>query len=489
MGKRTMQAGTLALASASRQAVSFVAVVVLTRVLPAGEYGKYSQYLLLLGLFVSIAPMGLTRTMLVTLPQNKYRERDVFFNNQLILLCIGSIVVLGMWLAKGYIAKTFSNNLFLDYMPFVCLSIFFACLSSSHASTMIYKGAYPLILALTFVTRSLWLGLVIFAALFSGLASKVVFASAISNIFTFIAGFIFVWIILKKSHHLFSWKLIKEEIKLGFPLGLSAVVGLIAVRLDKLLVASFYSVDYYAVFSVGALQLPLIGFVSTSAASIILPEIAQADTQEKRKNILFIWRRAILKSATILLPAMFFFLIFSQDTIVFLYSEKYRAAYIVFSLYLLSIPAKLISHSIFPIGNKKTGYVLTVEVIASGVNLFLGLVLIHIMGPIGVVIATIISLYGAVFIGYVPWMMRYFQCGFIELYPVKEICRFLLFLFVGSALLLVLRLYGGLTGGRGLIICGFLFGISSIIAAKYVAGVDWIDEFTFQIRKMFLRIK
>ncbi len=484
MSDKTFQAGLLGLSSTSRQILTLFATVYLARKLSVSDYGTFQQYLLISGLCVSVLPLALPRVLLITLPCNKDRLRDVWASNQLSLFFLGMISFVSILLFGNSLAKYFSNPTLSVVLPIIAVIIGVNIPESSIVSSLIANKRYFTLLIYTFTTRFLWfVGLVLTVILFQGNLIAIFETIAGISIITLIASWIVMYNVNSTSKKLFDWNFIREDWSLGLPLGISSVVGLIAVRIDKILVSVYYDPSYYAMFSVGAIEVPFIGYVAGSAYSVVTPLMAQAHNEGNKLLILDLWHSVMVKSASLLLPIMGFLLIFAEDLLTLVFSERFEPAAIVFMLYLLVIPAKMTSCSTILTACRATKPILIIEAISAFVNFLAGIAFLKLFGPLGVVFSTLLVFYGCITFGYLPWLKRYFDCKIQNLFPVKKLLWIAMITLLGSSLVGVSK-YFVLESNSivFLLINGLIYSAFMMYSINKTIGINW-----FQIALSFPR--
>ena len=475
MSDKTFQAGLLGLSSASRQILTLLATIYLARTLSISDYGTFQQYVLIAGLCISILPLSLPRVLLITLPCNQDRFRDVWASNQLSLLFLGLISFVGIVLFGDSLAKYFSNPALAIALPIIAVIIGVSIPESSIAPALIANKSYFTILIYTITTRLTWIGGVILTSiLFQGNLIAIFKTIAGIGIITLIVSWVIMYNVNSTSKKLLDWNFIREDWALGLPLGISSLVGLIAVRIDKILVSFYYDPSYYAIFSVGAIEVPFIGYISGAAFTVITPLMAQAHNKGNKLLILDLWHSVMIKCASLLLPIMGFLLIFSRDLLVFVFSERFESATIVFMLYLFVIPVKVLSCSTILVACRDTKYILIIGIIAAFVNILAGIAFIKLFGPLGVVIVTLLVYYGSVFFGYLPWLQRYFDCKAQNLFPIKKLSWIVISTLLGCSIISLSKFLVAQSNSIVfLLVNGLFYSAFMMYSIKKTIGIDW----------------
>jgi O-antigen/teichoic acid export membrane protein len=118
-------------------------------------------------------------------------------------------------------------------------------------------------------------------------------------------------------------------------------VGILNLKLDGVLISSYFSDKVYAVYSTGALELPLIGLFTASITAAIMPNMVAETDRGRPTKSLEIWHKANRKSSLFIFPTFAFFLICGYDFIVFMYTKDYAMATWPFLIYLAKMPIRV----------------------------------------------------------------------------------------------------------------------------------------------------
>lgn len=130
---------------------------------------------------------------------------------------------------------------------------------------------------------------------------------------------------------------IKKYLNYGIPLFLSSFIAIVTLNTDKTIVSKLSSIEEFALFSVGAKEVPLIALVSTSFAQTLFPILVKAYKEgetEKAKNS---WLALTRKVSMLVYPIVLVLMIIAEPLIVQLFGEKYQAATPIFQVYLLVV--------------------------------------------------------------------------------------------------------------------------------------------------------
>lgn len=287
----------------------------------------------------------------------------------------------------------------------------------------------------------------------------------------------------RPSPKLISLRTIREQLSFALPVGLFAIVLILVNQTDKFIINRFMGRAAFAIYVVGAFQLPVVNMISMSVRNVIFPLMSQRQSAGDYQAIAAIWKRAVLKMAVLYFPLFVFFESTAPGVIRLLFTDTYIGATPIFMLYLALLP-QLTTDSVAIIQVfKDTGYLLRTFGAAFIFNLVLSIGLFEVIGRVGVPLATVITIYLANMVNMVYSSRR---CGveFRSFVPARRLAgRFLVAAIPGVPLWWVSRHYN----------VDDVFGLGVLAVAYFsiyfgfcrVAGVVTIDD----ISSMFGRGK
>lgn len=386
MSDLSKQAGMLSLADFTRFFIKTLIGIALARLLDPADLGSYRQLFLIYSTLSGILMLGFPQSMLYFLPKasspmevKRLVIRTLNVISLLALLC-GLIILI----SRGLIAKSF-NNPDLDKL-LIIYSIYpiFIFVTQLYNSVMLglkepLKSArftifsilcdLILVLGVAFLTRDIRLivGAVVISAFIQWLW-------AFLRLRQFKEGF---------DRNIFAG--FKTQLNYTIPLGLSLLIGVLSVQLDKIMVSGFFTPEQFAIFSLGAMELPLIGILTNSVNAILLPNMSATD----KNQMAAIFSASIRKNAIFIFPLAAVFFIFATEFMVFIYGSFYAEAATYFRIYLLILPLRVATYGIVFQALGKTRLVMIDSIVMLVLNAVLNFILIRRYGMAGAAFATL----------------------------------------------------------------------------------------------------
>jgi len=386
--------GFLIVANLVKYSIGFMVPIVLVRALNQQEYGSYQQLLLIGNALAGIMTLGLPASIYYFYHHVSTTGR----RPALVLQTVFMLAVMGLvsgalvYLAAPFLAQRMSNPDLTGFLNIYAFYVVFFIASEHFIHFLISQDRYRL--AVWFEAGETTLRVVIlFLPLLLGFGlvglvwATVVYASLRFTIRTGIIlravkGFSGPW-----AASLF----LSEQLRYSFPLFLSSLIGFIGALLDKAIIALFFTPVHFAIYTVGALEIPLDVIFQASVANVLRASLPPLVQEGNLAEIIRIWRESVRKLAIILLPSFVFLLGFSYDFITLLFTDKYAESVYVFRIYLFLMPFNIFVFSLMPQVFGKTRINLYISIGAILAHVALSFLLLWAIGFYGPVLSTVIT--------------------------------------------------------------------------------------------------
>lgn len=425
------QAGLLSVTDSLRFVVKTIVGIVLARMLSQTEYGTYRQLFLIYTTLSTIVLLGIPQSMLYFIPKlGDEEKRRSFISRSIDLVSLLAILmVFGVILFRPLISRAFSNAQLLPLLLIFAFYPLYMFVNQIFSSVML--GMKEPLRLVKFSIFSMATDLVLI------LGTALVFRKLEIIVLGLVTAAFIQWLYARiglskeASDYKFAWEDYKQQLRFSLPIGLSAIIGILAVQMDKIVISTYFDPAQYAIFSVGAMELPFIGILVNSVYSVILPAMSSSGSPELMAQL---YRGSVRKNALIIFPVAAVFFVLASDIMSFLYSSRYEGAAIYFRIYLFTLPIRVgIFGLIFQAVNR-TKYIMQNAVLTLVANLILNLILVNtnlkMQGPaIATVMVTYIS--SVVYL----WLIH-FKLGLSlrQLLPLEQLVRTLIASLLAAAL-------------------------------------------------------
>ena len=399
------------------------AIMYLSYALSKDLYGSYRQVWLLFNMLVPMLSLGIPVSINYFLPLLNDNQRKTFTIQTYFLLCfLGVIFSLFLFFGSDQLAKLFNNpdiGILLKYfsiIPFLCLPTLFyqnlfVCLDNPVLATKV-----SLFSSITYV-----LAIIIPIHFGYTLANMIGFLT-IHYLIQFLVFSVLMYRMFINIQFDYSFRLLKEQIYYAIPVGMTSVIGLVSINVDKIFISSFFNPEIFAEYANGSMELPFIGILTGSIMAVLMPEFVKLYKNKDIKNLIKIWHSSIMKVAFLFFPLMCILFIYSEEFMTLFFSSKYKSSAQIFKIYLLGLPCRITIFGVILLSLNLSSYVFKYAIYTFILNLILNYVLINQLGVIGPAVSTIMVTY---FIAALQLnrISKEFNYKFYSIFPWKKLIQ------------------------------------------------------------------
>ncbi len=487
MSKLSKQAGLLGAADFFRFGLKSLIGIALARLITPGELGTYRQLFLIYSTFSTLILLGIPQSLLYFLPKvsTDVQRKALIARTLNLVSLLGLLFALGIILCRHEVAYRFANPRLSELLLLFALYPIFMLVTQLYSSVML--GLKQALRAAKFTIFAIGCDfiLILGTALITRNLNLIIIALIVSAFLQWGYAQVHLW-----SYH--SWfdgtiySGLKEQMHYAVPLGISSIIGMLSVQLDKFMISGFFTPEQFAVFSIGAMELPLVGILANSVNSVLLPHLSSSHPREMGD----LFSGAVRKNALIVFPLTVLFFIFAEPLMVFLYGHIYAEAAQYFKIYLLILPLRIATYGILFQAFGKTKLIMLISIFTLFSNAFLNFFMIRKWGMQGAAFATVIVTWLSVVI-YLILMRRNLRLRLLSLFPVARIIRTALvallsalpvyILFVVTAFPLLRVVFGS-----GLYLLSFLI-MGRLLGIILDCDLEFIRSLFMDFRKRFVR--
>ena len=385
------RAGFIGLGRFIRAISKLLFSVVIVRILTQYEYGSYRQIVLLYSIFSIIFFLGIPQSIYYWLPKtNDSNRKTLVLQSEILLFILGIFLGVIFFITSNTWANSFSNDQLSKLLkafsiypvfdfPIQVLPPILICIEKHKLSANVN------VLFSTTYVLSLLIPLLLGFSLFEAFCSLLI-VSAIQFVFVCV----YLLKIFKEYHISFDKKLLISQLKYSIPLGISSILVIISRELDKLIISFFFTPDKYAIYSIGARELPLVSIIPYAVSSTLFPKYVSLLESKRYRRLLDLISSSIRKVGLIMIPIIPLFFILSKEIVNVLYTSDYLESIPVFKLYLILILFHITAFDSILLSMGLSKYIMQLTVIFVILNLLLNILFIKLFGFIGPAISTVI---------------------------------------------------------------------------------------------------
>jgi O-antigen/teichoic acid export membrane protein len=364
--------------------------LLLVRQLSQHEFGLYKQVFLVIGTTVSMLPLGFGMSAFYFLPRDENRRRETVLNVVLFTGTLGALGAAMLALFPSLLLVLFKDAALVPYAPWIGLVIFLMVTGSfleivtvanddmkvatlAILAVQVTRAAFFLIAAMTAGT----IGALILAAIAQGLVQIAVLLAYLNSRFPRF------WTAL-------DYPTFRAQLTYSLPLGVAGLIYTLQIDLHNYFISNRFSAAAFAVYSIGCFQLPLIGILSESVGSVLIPRVSYLQHTCQTREIVLLTSRVVRKLAAVYFPLYVFLMVTRREFITGLFTTRYVDSIPIFAINLTLIPLSiLLVDPIIRAYAQHRHFVLKLQVILLGllaVALWFG---VERFGPIGAIIIVV----------------------------------------------------------------------------------------------------
>jgi len=320
--------------------LSFIAPLLLVRTLSQTEFGVYKQVFQILMSTISLLNLQVASTAYYFMPRAPEKKLQVMINVLAFYGAIGALTGALFIFYPEWSLLVFESGDLPAYMPLLGVTILLWLVSSNLEVIPLALGdvrASSVFIVISQLTKS---ALTVGAALAFHSVRAMIWAAAIQGMLQIL--FMFVYIRRRfgqRSERIrgaFDLALFKAQIGNALPYGLGSFAQTAQGDLHNFMVSRYFPPAGFAVYSAGLFQLPLLGLLTTSFSSALIPEVSKLAAAGDQRAIIPIWLNAARKLALVVVPICALMFVLRYEIITLLFTSAYSEAAPLFGIYLFS---------------------------------------------------------------------------------------------------------------------------------------------------------
>jgi len=381
----------LAFGALFTQAATLASLIVLTRLVAKPALGGYQQLWLIYGILAPFLVGGVPTALLYFLPhaRDEHEARRWVVDAYAVLALLGLTSSVGILLLRGPIAGGTNNHALtgalLVYAPYP----FFAFLTAGMPSALIASGKAKLAALLNAFNGAATVGAVIAAAVLSPTTRSMAAGLTISAAVVAAVSTGAVLRALRVSRAL-DWRGIawRPLLAYGLPLALTQLAGRLAFQIDRLVVSARYTPAQFAVYAIGAVDIPIAVVVQQAVNSVLVPALSRLHADGDLPGVARLWQSAIRKTSLIMLPLFAFLMVMADSVVHVLYGPAFAGSVPIFRAYLFLVPLRVATYALITQAVGRTAINFTASLVLLAGNAVLAIALVFPLGTLGPAIAT-----------------------------------------------------------------------------------------------------
>ncbi|HEV2441138.1 MAG TPA: oligosaccharide flippase family protein [Steroidobacteraceae bacterium] len=487
MASLSDKAAILIIGNACKYAVGFILPMVLVRYLSQYDYGTYQQLSLVANFCTTMMVLGLPTSVYYFYHHRADRvggRATLVAQTAALLLVAGAVTGLVVALASSRLASRMDDPALRHLLPLYACYIGMYIAGEHFTSVFISQNRYVSATAVELgETVFRVVALVTLLSLGFGL-------QAIVELFVVYAAVRLLgrtlWLCRGRDSMLRASRsavFARTQLAYSLPLAATMGVGVIGGMLDRAIVAVVFTPAVYAIYSVGALEIPLDSIFQASVLNVLRASLPALIGEGRIDEVVRIWRDSVRKLALIVVPCFIFLQFFSERFITTLFTQRYEESVHVFRIYLFLLPLHALVLSVVPQVFGRTRLNFYVAAVGVSSNVALSFLLLRVLGILGPATAMVFSSYLTATLYFVV-AIRLVKAGPRRLLPLAALGRTTVAaamsgvpaLWAAAAVrngLLGLAL-GGVVFSLAYLLCGYFLGIFT--ESEFRMARSWISR-------------
>lgn len=423
---RTHQVSHLLVGSVALQGANLIVFVLLARWLPVNDFGLYRQLFLIHQLLTGLFFAAIPTSLLYFCGRSSASERAGIVRRHLKIVVVVGLVTSVALVFGGQAAAVLLSNPDIESLLWV--------FAPYPAAYMLYSLVSPSLIAYGRSLASSMFSLVLAilnsvpVLIAAGTGASLTQIVATATIGALLGAVLALIVILRATRGgVFAGAILSNRQILNYlwPLLAASGIGLLGLRMDQVIVSNMLGPEVYGIYVVGAFEIPLFGMLQSSVSAVLLPQFSQLAKTKAWAEIAILWQRALVRSAVIVYPIAASLFVLADVFIVYIFGEKYNKAVLVFQLYLLLAPVRIMTFGLVLRACGQTKPDLW-GAAAYSVSVSIGAVFcVRIFGPPGAMLAVVLCTAG---LGYwLAWRTQNATDGVIQakaMYPFRIFIAF-----------------------------------------------------------------
>ena len=351
--------------------LSLIIPLFLTRLLVKDDYGSYQQLVMIYAIVQAILLFGMPQSLLYYFPRKEISDRPLLIKQTWIILTISGLLVITLFgIASQTMESLFPDHHLQSYIFLlgIYIGIMLSVMPLQNLLILEDKETTAMLSMIGFTI----IDIIILpsAAWYNPTILGMVHGIILTSIIKFVIVIIYIYtnylskIEIRESYY-------REQLAYGIPVGLTAMIYVININIDKYMVVLFFSSSVFAAYYLGSLWAPMFGWITQSASQVITPRMSKAHKNNNLLKIKDLYSNSVEKLAFIFLPATVLLALIAKPLILTLFTDNYEDTVPIFSIYLLLLPTYALNLGWILMASGQTKFLLRLAMFMSIINIIL----------------------------------------------------------------------------------------------------------------------
>lgn len=301
------------------------------------QYGMYKQAFLIITTALTVLPLGVPMSAFYFLPRGT-RRRETVLNIVLFHVAAGGLACAAFSLYPSILTAIFGNARLAPYSAWIGVTIGFwitgAFLDTVPVANDEVRLASAFIVGIQASRALLFVGAVVFFGTLQSLLAAAILHGAIQTV-------TLVWYLESRFAgfwRAFDWSFLRDQLSYAIPLGAAGLLMIVQTDLHSYFVSNRFGPAWFAVYSIGTLQLPLMGLLREAANSVLITRVSLLQKKQEHREIVWLIARAARKLAAVYFPVYVFLMVSGREFIRVVFTARFADSWPIFAVNLTLLP-------------------------------------------------------------------------------------------------------------------------------------------------------
>jgi O-antigen/teichoic acid export membrane protein len=136
--------------------------------------------------------------------------------------------------------------------------------------------------------------------------------------------------------------ILRDQLSYAIPLGAAGILMIVQTDLHNYFVANHFGPALFAVYSLGTLQLPLMGLLQEAANSVLITRVSILQQHGEHREIILLLARAARKLAAVYFPVYVFLMLAGREFIRVMFTARFADSWPIFAVNLTLLPLGIV---------------------------------------------------------------------------------------------------------------------------------------------------
>ncbi|MCA9189486.1 MAG: oligosaccharide flippase family protein, partial [Planctomycetales bacterium] len=386
------QAALVVLGDAISFAASFVSSMLLARVIALETMGSWQQVAYLTTMWASVLEMGISTSVYRFWVRFPDAERAVFARMLIAgTATCGVVAMASLAVAAPVLSQLYGNRELLTLLligvaipgvriPLQLIRPVMICQGASLRATMVE----------TVLSVATTLALVVPCMMGRSLAYALVMRVLITLPFLVLIPLVFAGV-LQRAGRWWSRAIFAEVWGYLWPIQIARISGHLVNYLDKVVMSVVAGPGPFAIYSLGAREIPFIGQIGSSISSVLIPRLISDIDEQNWGEVKRRWAAACTSTAMLTYPIATFCMVQAVPIMRLLFSDVYRESAIPFRIFAATTILRVVEYASLAKAMGRTDLIMRSSFISGGALLLLAPLLGWWWGPMGMAMAVLLA--------------------------------------------------------------------------------------------------